>query len=487
MSTALLGAGPHAAPGPGPAARPGRLQAFCDSPWAVVLVFALAVFLRGTRLTEWSMWEDEEGTVFFSQHTHLDFPRAFPMYFVALKAVYALTGVSVTAGRVFSAAVALVGLGLFYFCFRGFVGRRAALLSLLFLAINCGHLFWSQSIRYYNLVLLFQVVSMYCFFVGFERRSYAALLLANGAFALAMLTHFSAILLAPALVGYLMVAAWRREGGGAYNVWGYLVFGVPLAIILALFAARLVQMQEMLGGLTIASARDPVHVLVTVAAYFGLPLVALGLLSPVLAPSAVPRRVLMFFMAVSFIPVLELLVIAKLNLINATWYYALFALLGFAVLASLSLIGLAARGYGRLALLGGALTVAYSAALLGGYYTSMYGDRPRWEEAARYLGTEAGIRPGRNDNPLVYSTVPGVVHYYLLGPRENDIDLSDVLMLPDVPPEGPVPETWYVIEVGHVSPEYEQWLAHNCTERARFESRTGPRDRTVVIYHHTGT
>jgi hypothetical protein len=487
MSTALLGAGTHAAPGPGPAARRGWLQWFCDSPWAVVLVFALAVFLRGAGLTQWSMWEDEEGTVYFAQHTDMPYAEAFPLCFLALNAVFAVTGVSVAAGRVFCAAVALLGLGLFYAFIRAFVGRRAALLSLLFLAVNGGHLFWSQSIRYYNLLLLFQLVALYAFLVGFERRSYAALLLANVAFALAMLTHFSAILLAPALVGYLMVTAWRRETGGAYGLTGYLVFGVPLAVILALFAVRLVQMQEMLGGYTILSARDPAHVLVTVVAYFGPPLVALALLSPVLAPSSVPRRVLLFLLAISFIPVLELPVIAKLNIINVTWYYALFALMGVAVLASLSLLGLAARGYGRLAVLGGALTVVCSAALLGGYYTSMHGDRPRWEEAAHYLSTEAGIRPDREDNPEVYSTVPGVVHFYLLGPRDPDTDQFEVQMLPDKPPEGTAPEQWYVIEVGHASQEYEEWLAHNCTERARFESRTGPRDRTVVIYHHAGT
>jgi Dolichyl-phosphate-mannose-protein mannosyltransferase len=484
MSNSLLSSGVVVPARVSPSAQRSRLRALCESPWTLVLVCGLAVCLRAVRLTEWSMWEDEEGTVYFSQHTQMPFARAFPIYFVALKAVYSLTGVSVAAGRAFSAGIALLGLALVYACFRSFITRPAALLSLLLLAINVGHLFWSQSIRYYNLVVLFQLLAMYWFLVGFERRKYTALLLANGAFALAMLTHFSAILLVPALVAYLIVMALRRESTGAYNLKGYLIFGIPLAVILALFAARLVQMQGMLGGFTIPSARNPIHVLLTVVAYFGLPLIGLSLLSPLLAPATVSRRILLFFLAVSFIPVLELVVIACLNIINVTWYYALFALTGFAVLSSFSLLGLAERGRWGLAVPAGALAVVYYAAILVGYYTSMYGDRPRWEEAAHYLGTQTSIRPDKHDNPEVYATVPEVVQFYLTGPRQ-DGSAFRVRHLPSQPAEGGTTvDQWYVIEAGHASKDYEEWLIRNCTESARFESRTGPRDRTVVVYFH---
>jgi hypothetical protein len=487
MSVTTLSAG---TPVPARVTQPARgswAQALCDSPWAFVAVFGLAVLLRALRLTEWSLWEDEEGTVYFSQHTGMPFARAFPICFMALEGVYALTGVSVAAGRVFSAAIALLGLAVFYACFRSFIGRRASLLALLLLAVNPGHVFWSQSIRYYNLMLLFQFLAMYWFLVGFERQRCAALLLANGAFALAMLTHFSAVLLAPALVGYLIVAGLRGGRAEGYDLRGYLAFGAPLVVTLALFASRLLQMRDMLGGFTIASARDPVHVLLTVVAYFGVPLVGLGLLSPFLAPAGVPRRILLFFLAVSFVPVLELLVIARLNLINVTWYYALFALAGFAVLSSFSLLGLAGRGRWGLAVLVGTLGVGYYSFFLVGYYTSMYGDRPRWEEAAQFLSSHAGIRPDRDDNPELYATVPGVVQFYLLGLRQDEPGVYGVRRMPARPPEAmPTAEQWYVVEVGHPTKDNQEWLTRNCTECARFEARTGLRDRSLVIYFYAG-
>jgi hypothetical protein len=288
-------------------------------------------------------------------------------------------------------------------------------------------------------------------------------------------------------VGYLIVTALLRQGGEGYNRRAYLTFGIPLTVILALFASRLAAMQGMLGGFTIPSARDPVHVLITVVAYFGVPLLGLGLLSPLLAPAGFSRRSLLFFLALGVIPILELLVIARLSIINVTWYYALIALFGFAVLAALSLVGLAERGRWRLMALAIGLSIVYYSTLLGGYYTWMHGDRPRWEEAAYYLKAESGIRTDRQDNPEVYATVPGVVQFYLLGLRENDPNRFAIRSLPPQPPAQPVGEQWYVIEAGQAPAEYVAWLEEHCERKSQFEARTGPRDRTITVYHHAAT
>jgi dolichyl-phosphate-mannose-protein mannosyltransferase len=434
------------------------------------------------------MWEDEEGAVYFSQHLDKPFARAFPNFFLGLHGVYEVTGVSVAAGRVFNAVIALLGLGIGYATFRHFLGHRVALLACFLLAINLGHLFWSQSIRYYCLLLFFELISIACFLIGFERKSVVALLLSVAAFALGMLTHYSGILLVPVFVGYLLlVAALRRDGCGAYNLKGYLAFGLPLAAVLVAFATALVRMQGMLGGLTIPSARQPVHVFATVVAYFGLPLLALGLLSPLIKPASLPRRTFLFCLVMGIIPVLELVVIARLNLINVAWYYALFALVGFAVLAAISLLGLWDRGRRKLAFTGGALATLYYAALLGGYYTVMHGDRPRWEEAACYLRDTAGVRVEVDPPPEVYANVPGVVQYYLTGLRTDATSGFAVHQLPPAPPAtAPEFPQWYVVEAGHVTAEYRLWLLDNCTVLTRFEAHTGPYDRTLTVYHYAG-
>jgi len=160
---------------------------------------------------------------------------------------------------------------------------------------------------------------------------------------------------------------------------------------------------------------------------------------------------------------------------------------GFAVLAAISLVGLAERGWSRLAALGVALSLVYYSVMLGGYYSQMYGDRPRWEEAAHYVKAEADVRPDRQDNPAVYATVPGVVQFYLLGLRGTDPNGYEVRGLPPKPSYPPVDEQWYVVEADHVSAEYLTWLEENCVRKAQFEARTGPRDRTITVYHHAAT
>jgi hypothetical protein len=37
-----------------------------------------------------------------------------------------------------------------------------------------------------------------------------------------------------------------------------------------------------------------------------------------------------------------------------------------------------------------------------------------------------------------------------------------------------------------VTPEYQAWFAENCELEARFESLTGPIDRSVLVYRYRG-
>ncbi|MBI3408469.1 MAG: glycosyltransferase family 39 protein [Planctomycetes bacterium] len=463
--------------------RPHRLDAFLASYWAVLAVFGLALAIRALKLTDWSMWEDEEGSVYFSQQLSKPFPQLIPIFFYLLRGVFELTGVSVTAGRALSAGIALFSLVVFYVCFRRILTRSVVLLATLLLAVNLGHVFWSQSIRYYNLVVLFQVLSMYWFVAGFESGDYRLLALSIAAFALAMFTHFSAALLAPVYVAYLVLLIVQRERGGVYNLRGYLTFGFALAFVLAYFSWNVFQMRQLLGGFLIQSARNPVHVLTTFIFYAGAPIFALGLTGMWVAPSQIPPRIARFFAVAGVIAVLELLVIARLDVINVAWYYALFALPVYAVLAAFALVGWYQRGHQRLAMLAVSGAGIYYACFLASYFTSMHGDRPRWEEATNYVRQAANIRPGASDNPAVFATVPPLVAHYL-GVEPGQTFGHPLVNYPSHAEGLPAVEQWYVVEAGHVSKTVEEWLATHCELRASFESRTGPRDRTVRVYYY---
>jgi hypothetical protein len=457
------------------------------SPWALVAVLALAVVLRGTGATHWSLWEDEETSIYFSQQPDKPFPRFFPVFFMALHELYQITGVSVAAGRVFAAAVGVLGIALVYAMARRFVSPAVGLLAALLLTLNLGHLFWSQSIRYFGLLFVFQLLSAYWFLLGFEGGRYRYLVLSNLAFALALFTHFSALLLMPVYVAYLFFMVCARQRGGAYDLRGYLTFGLLHGLILGLMAAQFLRFHGVLQAMAAESAQNPVHVFATCLAYFGPVLIVLALLAPLVAVG-VPGRIALFFLTAGVLPVLELLVIAGLKLSNVSWYYGFFAVAGFSVAAAITLVSWYQSGRRWTAGLGFAAALLYMLPLLAGYYTTMHGDRPRWRDAADYLRSAAAISPDRDDNPAIFATVPGVVSHYLGVPPGETMGHPLVRDLPGKPSLNPPSgEQWYVVEGKVLSDDYQTWLNQYCELKARFEARTGSVDRTLSVYHYAGS
>jgi hypothetical protein len=218
-----------------------------------------------------------------------------------------------------------------------------------------------------------------------------------------------------------------------------------------------------------------------VVAYYGVPAVALGLLAPLVAPK-IPQRSLIFFVVAAVTPILELVVIARLNVMNATWYYALFALIGFVTLAGTSLVAV----YQRSRQWGAALAMAtglYYLVFLAGYHTTMHGDRPRWAEATAFLQQVGGAKLNGKTNADIYATEPGVVAFYLGVDPAQTMGTSLVRSMPEHPPiQGEAGDQWYLVKASHVSTEYVVWFAQYCGLRARFPAQTGPVDRSVLVY-----
>jgi len=446
----------------------------------LLLVLGIAVGLRCFKLGDWSLWDDEQTSIYFALRPEKPFPSFFPVFFVTLHGFLSLTGVSVQAARGFSAAIGIGSILLAYVCYRKLFSPHVALVGALLLAINLGHLFWSQSVRYYTLVLAFQILSLYWFFTGFERGRSGALLLSNLAFLGAMLTHFSALLLAPVYIAYLGLILCRRQSGG-YRLKHYLLFGLPFLIILAVLSARILQAKQLVSGFQFyPEALDPVRFLITVVAYFGVPLIVLGLLAPAVAQRA-PKRLLLFLFLVSGLPLLELAVMAELKLMGVAWNYALVSLFGFSGLAALCLVSLYERQRRLASVLLGSATVLYYACFLAAYYTTMHGDRPRWQEATAFLRQQANVT-ATSDAPRVFASLPGVVAYYL------GVDPALIMGHPRVqhlPPHPVTPELgtehWYVVDT-HIPQVYASWFATHCTLEKRFEAQTGPIDRSVLVY-----
>jgi hypothetical protein len=451
---------------------------------ALLLVVAVAIAVRAPNLGEWSLWEDEETSLHFSQQLHKPFPATFPIFFASLRGVYEVTGVSVFAGRVYAATLGVLSVALVYVGFARLWSRQVAVLAALFVALSFGHLFWSQSVRYYILLFVFQMLSLYWFLDGFERDRPRELVLANVALALGLWTHFSGALLMPVFVGYLILMLLRRESGAGYNLRGYLAFGVPFLLLSAVFAWQFLRFRTSLASL-VTGATNPIRILLQVVIYFGPLTVALGLLAPIVARNAWRDRRLIFLLITAIIPILELGVIAVLNLTIVTWYYAFFALVGFAGLAAVTLVSLAERGYRRAAMGAGAVALLSAVPLLLAYHLVLFGDRPRWKEATAVLRTEAKLDVAARDNPAVFANVPGIVAFYLGVPPAETMTNTLVLKIPQSPPEkDPAAEQWYLVEASAIPPAVAAWLESRCAKVHQVEARSGPKDRTLTIYHY---
>jgi hypothetical protein len=430
------------------------------------------------------MWEDEEGSMTLAQKPFRGFQGYFPIYFIILNGQMRPTGLSVPAARVIPACMGILSILFTFVCLRRYVSARAALIACLLLSLNIGHVFFSQSVRYYTTALVFQLLALAWFLQGFEEDRIWPLAASVFAFTLGLLTHFSAVLLAPVFVGYLLLTIVRGESGNGYHKKNYVLFGMMLVAVLTVFAWRIMQLRNMIGGWAIPSQRDPVHTALTFLAYFGIPLLGLALLAPWLARQ-LRSRILLFLLCAGFLPVLEVLVIAGMNVVNVTWYYAMIALVGLALLAGAGLVGLWERGY-RISAGGlGVAAVSYYVVFLLAYNFNWHGDRPRWAEAAAYLHDVANIDPAGPNTAEVYATVPGVVAFYLGADPRRPETYAVVRLLPRQPVHQ-VKSAWYVVEAKVLSAEFRDWFANHCTLEARFESMTGHVDRTVLVYRSKG-
>ena len=441
--------------------------------WMLAAVLLAGTALRLYGLDEWSLWEDEETTIFFSHHPERRFPRIFPVFFVLLGRLYDITGVSVTAGRLLAAGFGIASLALTYLIARRHAGRRVALAALVLMTVSPGHLFWSQSIRYYGLALCLQLASIWLLLEG-TRRLMPVLSMASAvSLTLAIATHVSAVLLLPVQLAYVLWLAWSGGWQGRRGV----SLGVAAASLAAVGVAWLNTTTNVMSSSKAYATSwgvDPVHLVTAGVAYFGLPAVALAAIG-VWRVSKAPRPEAAFFVLLGLGLPSELVALTYLKSINVTYYYGLVALAGVAVLAGFAVEWVASWGRRALAALVLVCLVFY-VPVLAAYYGPAYGDRPRWREATALVSKARSSDP---DLP-VFAQVPGVIAFYLGVPSDQTMGHASVTgWRPET--GGPGHPGLYVFEERLAGPSREQF-EQLCTLLGRIDSRMLARDRSVVVY-----
>lgn len=458
-----------------------KLEWIFKSRVSICFIFILGIFLRIYGLDQWSLCEDEEAALCYSSNLDRPFPQFFPLFFRLLSWIFSITGDSTAWGRFPAAVFGILSIWITYVCVRKFFSQEAAVLASFILTINLGHMFWSQSIRYYSAVYLLLQISIYFFLDGFENDRSKSIIWSNIFLFLATMTHSSAILIVPVYVVYLFYMKLIKTTAKGYSLKNYMIYAVLLIFGLSFFIYNSFIIHHTMSAIIIPSAMDPKHIMITFFAYFGFPVIVLGLISIFTLVKQCSRSFI-FFLILSILPILEILVISMDT--SVTWYHGLIALNGFIILSSVGIIQWLQNGFGKTVVGVLILTIGYYVCFLGFYYTSSFGARPRWKEAAQFVMKRAEISVAATDNPDIFATAPGVVAYYMGVPSGKTMGHPLVQRLEFKPPERSIPKnTWLLIKSNYISPEYETWLKQNCLLEQKFISKIGPFDRwSIFVY-----
>jgi len=150
--------------------------------WGLLLILALALFLRLHDLTRESLWLDEGYSVSLSHSGLLDIVNGTaadvhpPLYYFLLHYWMKLFGDSETAVRMPSVLIGVLSVAMIYLVAKRLFDSHVGFLAALLLAISSFHVQYSQETRMYGLLTLLTLSSMYCLIDLIENRSKISLI-----------------------------------------------------------------------------------------------------------------------------------------------------------------------------------------------------------------------------------------------------------------------------------------------------------------------
>lgn len=410
----------------------------------------LAAVMRLYRLDQWSMWVDEahswrDATMpLGGDDGFMSSPRKwYPATFLMLRWLLDLGWLPYSGGhaaegwlRLPFAFCGIVTVPLLALVGNLFVGRRAALLAALFLALNPWHIYFSQNVRGYVMVFFFATLAAGLFQVGTQRGSWWW----RGASLLAVLIgsafHPTTLLLLAPFAAYPWLSGVARLD---WRFWLKVSGMCVVAILAARVATFLPPFEVFLSAKPDASLT---HLVETTAYYFRVPLLVTAVVGVWLLFQTRLQGRILFLACWSLVPLLVLAVLGA-SVVKVTARYALCALPAVVLLSGAGAVRITealVAAFGRSSRLGKlvpALVVPVMLVLDMAsydylYYTSQHGDRGMWREAKDFL--VGAVSPGRK--LLVYTINAPSMNFYLRplyyaepGLQDADPDRSVVQMV----------------------------------------------------------
>lgn len=197
-----------------------KINNWITSNYIVLLILVLATALRFYHIDYQSVWLDEicsileadpnikwsdlEATIMLSD------PHP-PLYFALMKILFQLFGYTTLVARVFSAIVGVGGVYALYLLGKEIDNKNTGLLAAFLLAINSFHIYYSQEVRMYALLVLLTVLSYYRLVVYLKENTYKNATLYGLFTGLMLLTQFFGLFVFVSQVIILLFVLIKKE------------------------------------------------------------------------------------------------------------------------------------------------------------------------------------------------------------------------------------------------------------------------------------
>ena len=217
---------------------------------AVLATTLLAALLRFYKLGEWSFWSDEIATVYGTNDGFNSGLFGQPLTQILVQRLSAALGTSEWSSRLGPAVIGIVSVPLLYVPTRRVFGGAVAAVASVLVAISPWHIYWSQSARFYVLLLLLCALSLFLFYFAIEQNNLSYLALSMVLLVFACRERLLALMMLPVFAAHILACLTIiRPMPSGVNRRNTLVFFGPISSEVSLLAGRILRLKRMDGRL----------------------------------------------------------------------------------------------------------------------------------------------------------------------------------------------------------------------------------------------
>jgi hypothetical protein len=442
------------------------------SPLAILAAVTLAgAALRFYKLGEWSFWKDEIFTLGTkADGLHISF-LGESLVRDAIRWTVALLGQSEWNARLIPALIGIASIPLLFFPIRRLFGVNAALLFCATLAVSPWHIYWSQTARFYVLLMLFAALSLLTLAIAVAEGKPWAGALSLLFMILAVRESLVALFIVPIALGYVAISWLAPRGRPRLNLRVVApllaLAGVVVAVVSRPYWGDFPAWMAGFGRVN----NSPAWLLAATIYYVGVPTACMALFA---AWNHIKQRRLdgALLGLWSVLPLATIVGLASFHY-TAT-RYSFLSLPAWLILASLGAIELRAQaGGGMRVLTAGVLVLLVAAPLSDDFLYFNYQNGNRENGRAAYFYIRQRLDPG----DLVVSADSEVGDYYM-GDRTLPMGLFDPDRL------NHYSRAWFVedLDSADLYPGQMQWIIGHATRVADFDVNAGPRVFKMRVY-----